>query len=75
MVYVTISAKINKELHEKLKKYGISVSKVVRRALEEEARRAEEEEVKRALERLGRILVKMPPEEIANSIRESREER
>lgn len=42
MAKVNISAKIDKELYEKLKKYGISVSKIVRRALEEEARRAEE---------------------------------
>jgi len=75
MAYVTVSAKISKELHEKLKKYGILISKVVKRALEEEVKKAEEDEVKRALEKLGRILAKLPLEEIVYSIRESREER
>ncbi|MEM3590784.1 MAG: type II toxin-antitoxin system CcdA family antitoxin [Candidatus Bathyarchaeia archaeon] len=74
MTYVTISAKISKELYEKIKKYEIPISKVVKRALEEEVRAAEEEEIKKAFERMGRILERIPPEEIANLIRESREE-
>ena len=48
-----------------MKKYGIPVSRVVRKALEEE--------VRRFLERIGEILEKIPPEEIVKSIRESRE--
>ena len=74
LVYVTVSAKIDRELYEKLKRYGIPVSRVVRKALEEEVRRAEEEEAKRFLERIGEILEKIPSEEIVKSIRESREE-
>jgi hypothetical protein len=74
LVYVTVSAKIDRELYEKLKRYGIQVSRVVRKALEEEVRRAEEEEVKKLLERMGGILEKIPSEEIVKSIRESREE-
>jgi predicted Fe-Mo cluster-binding NifX family protein len=74
LVYVTVSAKIDRELYEKLKRYGIQVSRVVRKALEEEVRRAEEGEVKKLLERMGGILEKIPSEEIVKSIRESREE-
>ena len=74
MTYVTISAKISKELYEKIKKYDIPISKVVRRALEEEVRAAEEEEIKKVFERIGRILERIPSEEITNLIRESREE-
>lgn len=75
MMYVTVSAKIDRELREKLRKYRISVSKVVRKALEDEVRRAEEEEIKKALERIGGVLEKIPSEEIVALIRESREER
>lgn len=75
LVYVTVSAKISRELYEKLKRYGISISEVVRRALEEEVRRAEEKEAEEALERLGRILAKVPSEEVTRLIREGREER
>ncbi|MBO3768836.1 MAG: type II toxin-antitoxin system CcdA family antitoxin [Thermoproteota archaeon] len=75
MEYVTISAKIEKELREKLRKYNIPISKVVRKALEEEVKRAEEEEVRKALEKIGRILEKIPDEEIVRLIREDREER
>ena len=53
---MTVSARIDKTLREKLKRYGISVSKVIRRALEEEVRKAVEEEIRRILGRIGRIL-------------------
>ena len=75
LTYVTVSAKIDSDLREKLRKYGISISKVVRRALEEEVRKAEEEEVKKALKRIGEVLEKIPAEEIVGLIRESREKR
>ncbi|MCS7138755.1 MAG: type II toxin-antitoxin system CcdA family antitoxin [Crenarchaeota archaeon] len=75
MTYVTISAKIGRELREKLKKYNIPVSQVVRKALEEEVRRAEEKEIKKALEKIGRTLEKIPAEDIVKLVRESREER
>jgi post-segregation antitoxin (ccd killing protein) len=75
MEYVTVSAKVKRELYEKLKKYNISVSRVIRRALEEEIKRKEEEEIKRKLGEAQAILKKIPSDEIVNSIRESREER
>lgn len=75
MSWVTVSAKIRRELYEKLKKYGIPVSEVIRRALEEEVRKREEEEVREALKRAQEILMKIPPEEIAAIVRSDREER
>jgi antitoxin CcdA len=73
--WITVSAKIRRELYEKLKKYGVPVSEVIRRALEEEVRRREEEEVRNALKRMQEILMKIPPEEIVSAIRSAREER
>ena len=75
MGYVTVSARVRRELYEKLRRYGVVVSDVVRRALEEEVRKREEEEVKEALRKAQKILAKIPPEEIAGVIRSSREER
>jgi len=73
--YVTVSARIRRELYEKLRKYGVVVSDVIKRALEEEVMRREEEEVMKALRRAQEILMKIPPEEIVNVIRGIREER
>ena len=75
MGWVTVSAKIRRDLYEKLKRYGIPVSEVIRRALEEEIRRREEHEVREALKRVQEILMKIPPEEIVSAVRSSREER
>ncbi len=75
MGYVTVSARIRRELYEKLKIYGVVVSDVIRRALEEEVRKREEEELREKLKRAQEILRKIPPEEIVDSIRSSREER
>lgn len=47
--YVNVSTKTRRELYEKLRKYRIVVSDVIRRALEEEVKRREEKEIKEAL--------------------------
>jgi uncharacterized membrane protein len=73
--YVTVSARIRRELYEKLKRYGIVVSDVIRRALEEEVRRREEEEVARMLDKAQEILARIPSEELVEAIRAGREER
>ena len=75
MSYVTVSARIRRELYEKLREYGVVISDVIRRALEEEVRRREEEEIREALRKAQEILAKIPPEEIVNVVRSSREER
>ena len=75
MSYVTVSARIKRELYEKLKKYGVSISDVIKRALEEEVRRREEEELREILRRAQGILSRIPPGELVEAIRGSREER
>ncbi|RLE81184.1 MAG: hypothetical protein DRJ52_04720 [Thermoprotei archaeon] len=75
MSYVTVSAKIRRDLYLKLKKYNISVSEVIRRALEEEVRKREEEEIKEALKKAQEILKEIPSSELVKVIRMSREER
>jgi len=72
--YVTVSAKVRRELYEKLKRLGVPISRVIRRALEEEVRRREEEEIREALAEAQRILSKIPPGELVEAIRSSREE-
>ena len=75
MEYVTVSAKVRRELYEKLKSYRIPISNVIKRALEEEVRRREEEEIRKMLEKAQAILKKIPLEEIVDAVRASREER
>ncbi len=75
MEYVTVSARVPRDLYERLKRYGVRVSEVIRRALEEEVRRREEEEARRALEEARRILARIPPEELVGAVRSGREER
>lgn len=75
MSYVTVSAKIKRELYEKLKKYEVPVSSIIRKALEMEVMRREEEEIRKTLIKAQEILKKIPPEEIVNVVRASREER
>jgi len=75
MGYVTVSARIRRELYLKLKEYGVPISRVIRRALEEEVRRREEEEVREALRRAQEILRKIPSEEMVGVVRAGREER
>ncbi len=73
---VTVSAKIPKDLREKLKKHSVKVSEVVRRALEEEVRARES---RMLLKKLDEVVVKVKgkigSEEITNAIRASREGR
>ncbi len=75
MNYVTVSAKIKRELYERLKKYNVRISEVIRRALEEEVRRREDEELKKMLEEAKKILRKIPSEELVQAIRSSRDKR
>jgi len=72
---VTISAKVEEELKKKLQAYGVSLSGVVRKALQDELKRIEEEELKRCLAEASVILKGVEPERIVEVIRRSREER
>ena len=72
---VTITAKIPKELKEKIRRLNINASRVIREALEAEVRRREEERLKALAREVSRILNKIPKEEIVRTIREARGER
>ncbi len=67
-----MSTKVRREVWEKARSYGINVSEVLRRALEEEVRRREVEELARALEEAGKELSKVSMEEVVGMIREAR---
>jgi len=73
--YVTVSAKIPRELKELLDKYGIKPGPVIRRALEEEVKRKILEEIEEKARQLSKKLSHITDEEIARIIREDREAR
>jgi post-segregation antitoxin (ccd killing protein) len=71
---VTISVRIPKELKEEIKKHGININYVVRKALEEELRKKKLEETKEAAKRLGEFFSKIHEKEIVEWIKTSRRE-
>jgi len=73
--YVTISVKVPIEVKEKLEKFGIKPSKILKKAIEEELRRKEIEELEGKLKELKNVLNKFSIEFIVKSIREDRESR
>ena len=77
--WVTVSTKVRREIVEKAKRYGINISEVLRRALEEEVRKREEEELVELAVRVSselRRVSKLLGEDFAvRSIREDRESR
>jgi len=75
MSMVVVSVRIPKELKIKAKNYGIRISEVLRRALEEEIRRRELREIEVLLSRFKRGMKKVSKEDIVSVVRESREER
>jgi len=72
---VTVSTKIPKQLKEKIQKYKIKPSKILRKALEDEVKIREIEELKVEIDRLKPILDKVSVEDIVKSIREDRDSR
>ena len=72
---VTVSAKISGALKKKLSKLGVNVSGVMRGALQSEVKRLERERLSKLAEDAGAILQKIPPQEIIESIRASRDNR
>ena len=73
--YITISARIKKELKKKIAKYGINISQLMRNAIEAEIERIEESELRKSLRKTGQIFAKIDMETITNLIREDRENR
>ena len=72
---VTVSTKIPKQLKEKIERFKIKPSKILRKALEDEVRKREMEELKEEINQLKPILEKVSIEDIVKSIREERDTR
>ena len=72
---VTVSTKIPKQLKEKIQKFKIKPSKILRKALEDEVKKREVADLKEEIERLKPILDKVSVEDAVKSIREDRENR
>jgi antitoxin CcdA len=72
---VTVSTKIPKQLKEKMQKFKIKPSKILRKALEDEVKKREVAELKEEIDRLKPVLEKMSMEDVVKSIREDRENR
>ncbi|MFP3945940.1 MAG: hypothetical protein ACOC5L_03720 [Halobacteriota archaeon] len=73
--YKTVSAKVDQELKEKIAKYNIKVSKVIKRALEEEVKKEEEKELKEMLKKSQKPLSRIGKNRTTQLVREGREER
>ncbi len=72
---ITITVRIPRELKEKVNRYRIKVSEVVRKALEKEVEKKELEEAAAAAKELGELLARIPNEEIVKTIKEARRTR
>ena len=74
MKQITVSAKIRKDLYDKLKEYNVNISEIIRQALENEVRKIEEEKARASAEKIAREL-KIDPNEVEKLIREDRDNR
>lgn len=72
---VTVSTKIPKQLKDKIQKFKIKPSKILRKALEDEVRKREVAELKEEVDRLKPVLEKVSMEDVVKSIRADRENR
>lgn len=75
MSMVVVSVRIPKKLKAKAKNYGINISEVLRRALEEEIRRIELKKIDALLREFKKGMGNVRKEYIVRAIRESREKR
>ena len=73
--YVTVSAKVRRELLEEAKRLNVNVSELIRRALEDEVRRRRLMLLEERLKRKRRVLAKIDVDEVVRLIRGDREER
>lgn len=73
--YVTVSAKVKRELVEEARRLNINVSELIRRALEEEVRRRRLAMLEKRLRSKSSVLARIDIEEIVRLIREDREAR
>lgn len=73
--YETVSIKVPAEIKQKLKKYGIKPSKLLRKTLEQEIRKREIEEIRTEIQNLGDALDRIDMADVVATIREDREKR
>ena len=73
--YETVSVKVPAEVKQKMKKYGIKPSKLLRETLEQEIRKREMEEIKSEIQELGDALDRIDMAQVVSSIRADRETR
>ena len=73
--YVTVSVKIPRKLKEKLERYGIKPSKLLKKAIMEELKRREIQDLEKMRAELSDIIAKFSKEFIVRSIRKDRERR
>jgi post-segregation antitoxin (ccd killing protein) len=75
-VSVVVSVRVPRQLKEKLERYGVNVSELVKRKLAEEVERIEREEVRKLLDELRSALQgRVDPRELSKLVEEEREER
>jgi antitoxin CcdA len=73
--YETVSVKVPAELKQKMRKYGIKPSKLLRETLEQEIRKREIEEIKSEIQELGDTLDRIDMAQVVSTIRADRETR
>jgi antitoxin CcdA len=73
--YETVSVKVPAELKQKMRKYGIKPSKLLRETLEQEIRKREIEEIKSEIQELGDALDRIDMSQVVSTIRADRETR
>jgi len=73
--YVTVSAKVRRELLEEARQLNINVSELIRRALEKEVRRRKLMRLEERLRKKHSILTKIDVDEVVKLIRRDRETR
>ena len=69
----TVCAKVPVELKKKLSSLGVNVSEIIRETLQAEVDRLEKERLNKLAKEVSEILQKIPPEEFAQSIRATRD--
>ena len=71
----TVTAKVPREIKEKLNRHGVNVSALIRETLEKEARRLESEEMKNLIDEAAELLKDVPMKILVENIRRDRDER
>jgi len=72
--YITVSAKIDAELREKLAELGIKPSEVIRKSLEKEVEERMKKLLYEKVEKASKIILKVGKEAWVEAIREGRME-